>query len=116
MSNQQNTHETFRVEEFTYDVAKALAETFNRAAGAQVLTAVNPGRVLTVDALRKAFEAVGTGWVTTSTLFSLTYQQKPTHGEAILAGKWLSAQGLQRKKSGPTTLWLLDASVLQGAD
>lgn len=97
-------------------VAKQLADQFNAKNGAEFLRVVDPGRTLSAAALRKAFAAVGTGWVTTSTLFSLTYQQKPTHGEAILAGKWLASQGLQRKKSGPTTLWLLDDSVLQGAD
>ncbi len=96
--------------------AAAAVELFRAKYGISLLKALPvPGVLPEERTIRKLAES-SPGQYPSASVFTAVMQRTPTHSEAVKTGHLLGRMGFARTKAGPTTLWLLDASVLQGAD
>lgn len=98
-----------------YDQARAVADTFNRSQGGQLLKVIEaPPEKLTFADLR-ALAAREPGDYLAANVFQAVKGRRPTHIESIKLGQMLGALTVARKKHGAATLWRLDKAFAERA-
>lgn len=98
-----------------YSQARAVAETFNRSQGGQLLKVIDPPAERLTFAELRSLAAVAPGDYLAANVFQAVKGRRPSHIESIKLGQMLGALTVARKKHGAATLWRLDKAFAERA-